>query len=446
MEWLKSVWMILGSIAAGVLLGLYQPELSLKLVPYGDLYLSFLKMCVIPIMVTAIVSSVGRLFMSSGSNKILVRMIVISIASMFVVSALGIVTGLLAQPGASISSNSKAVLGTILLDTESASTASSPVTESANNGSGLMDFIFNLIPENIFIALGQGNSLQILFFSVVMGVALGTLSTRTGDQFLSMTDYLFKVFQRVIGSSMYLLPAGLLCIMAGQIASTGIGIMLAMFKFIGLIHMLSLVLMIASGMVIAYKLKISFIESLSGMKDSLTIAFGTQYSIATMPAVLDALRNRFKLNADSVNLVVPLSIVVCRYSMVMIYSLGIMFIAQLYSVPLGWQGLLIILIGAVLASVAGAGVPGIVAISMIALIATPLHLPYSTGIILLMAIIPVINPIITAANIHLNSAAAVLIIDTDIMQEEASAEHQDIEDGIESRIRLESGSISQASS
>ncbi len=409
MEWLKSIWTILGSIAAGVLLGLYEPELSLRLVPYGDLYLSFLKMCIIPIMVTAIVSSVGRLFMSSGSNKVLYRMITVSAASMFIVSAFGMITGLLAKPGSNISSGSKAVLGTILLDTESASTVG---TESGNNGSGLMDFVFNLIPDNIFIALGQGNNLQILFFSVVMGIALGMLSARSGDhQFLSMTDLLFKVFQTVISWSMYLLPVGLLCIMAGQMASTGLGLMLAMFKFIGLIHVMSLILMAVSGSVIAFKLKISFLQSLAGLKDSLTIAFGTQYSVATMPSVLDALRNRFKLDADSVNLVVPLSIVVCRYSMIMIYSLGLIFIAQLYSVQLGWQALLLILVGAVLASIAGAGVPGIVAISMITLIATPLHLPSSTGVILLMAVIPVINPIITASNVHLNSAASVLIVD-----------------------------------
>ncbi len=436
MKWLKSIWTILGSIVAGVLLGLYRPELALKLVPYGELYLSFLKMCVIPIMVTAIVSSVGRLFMSSGPNNILIRMILISTASMLIVSALGLITGLLANPGTDIPPSSKAVLGTVLLDTESAS-ATAP--ESVNTGSSLMEFVFKLIPENIFIALGQGNNLQILFFSVVTGIALGTISARGGDQFLSMTDLLFKVFQRVISWSMYLLPFGLLCIMAGQVASTGMGLMLAMFKFIGLIHVMSVILMIVSGCVIAFKLKISFIQSLSGLKDSLIIAFGTQYSIATMPSVLDALRERFKLDADSVNLVVPLSVVVCRYSMVMIYSLGLVFIAQLYGVQLGWQDLLVILIGAVLASVAGAGVPGIVSISMIGMIATPLHLPHSAGVILLMAIIPVINPIITTANIHLNSAAAVLIIDKS-REEDKSVEQRRIGERSEGGIAFGSSS------
>lgn len=405
MKWLKSIWTILGSIAAGIALGLYQPELSLELVPFGNLYLSFLKMCVVPIMVTAIVSSVGRLFMSAGSIKLLSRMAVVFSSSMFIVSALAIAAGMLAKPGAGISTSNRAVLGALLLDNEAGAAS------TGSSGSGLISFLFNLIPENIFIALGQGNSLQILFFSVVMGAALGMLSARSGDhQFLSMIDLLFKTFQQVISWSMYILPFGLLFIIAGQIAGTGLDLMMAMFKFTALIHLIALAMMAVSGIVIAAQSKLSFARSLQALKESLTIAFGTQNSIATMPSVLDTLRNRFMLDADSVNLVVPLGIVVCRYSMVMIYSLGLIFIAQLYGVDLGIQSLLIILAGSVLTAVAGAGTPGIVAIAMISLVAVPLHLPYSTGVILLMAVNSLINPIITASNIHINSAATMLIV------------------------------------
>lgn len=407
MRWLKSIWTILGSIAAGVMIGIYQPQLAGQLIPYGGLYLSFLKMCVIPIMVTAIVSSVGRLFMSTGSNKVLNKMLLVFIVGMLAVSVLGITAGLLGKPGEGISAGSKTVLGTIVLDNESSS-ADQADTASAN---GLMDFIFKLIPDNIFIALTQGNSLQILFFSVVVGIALGLLSVHTGEHFLSLVDLMFKVFQRIISWSMYVLPFGLLCIMAGQIASTGADLLLAMVKFIALAYTVALVLMIASGWIMAAKLKISFIQALKGLKETLIIAFGTQNSIATMPSALDSLRKQFKLDSDSVNLVVPLGVVLCRYSMVVVYSLGIIFIAQLYGVTLGLQDLFIIMAGAVLAAVAGAGTPGIVAIAMISLIADPLNLPSSTGIILLMAVNPIIDPILTTANIHLNSMAAVLIVD-----------------------------------
>ena len=59
---LLSPWAILAGIAAGVLIGLYQPSLAAKLAPTGEMYLSLLQMCVLPIMMTAIISSIAPLF------------------------------------------------------------------------------------------------------------------------------------------------------------------------------------------------------------------------------------------------------------------------------------------------------------------------------------------------------------------------------------------------
>jgi len=410
---LKSIWAIIGAIGAGVMVGLYQPDFAKVLVPYGDLYLSFLKMCVIPIMVTAIVSSVGRLFMSKNTTKVLQRMIIVFLAGLLLAGMLGLGAGWLGKPGEGFSSNQRMVLGQEVLDHEN-----HEPEEGSASSSGLLQFVFDLIPSNIFIALGQGNSLQILFFSIVVGIAVGLLSIHAGDQFLMMTDLLFKAFQRIISWAMYMLPIGMFCMMAGQIAGAGADLLLAMVKYIVCIYAVCFLLLLLGIGIVSAKLKRSFLSILLGLKEPLWIAFGTQNSIATMPYALETLRDRFKLKADSVNLVVPLGIVLCRYSMVLTYTVGIVFIAQLYDVSLGLQGMLIALFGAILTAVAGAGSPGIVSIAMISLIAAPLHLPYTTGVILLMAVNPIIDPGLTTANIMLNCASTIVIAGT---EEEPSA-------------------------
>lgn len=201
-RWLRSIGAIVAAICAGVAAGLYQPHFAGMLVPYGNLYLSFLKMCVIPIMVTAIVSSVGRLFMSDGTGKVLRRMILVFLAGLLVTGALGLGAGLIGKPGEGFSSDQRTVLGQEVLEREP---AAGPADGTAA-GNGLLQFVFDLVPSNIFIALGQGNSLQILFFSVVVGIAVGLLSVHSGDQFLFMTDLLFQAFQRIISWAMYALP------------------------------------------------------------------------------------------------------------------------------------------------------------------------------------------------------------------------------------------------
>ncbi|QHW32316.1 dicarboxylate/amino acid:cation symporter [Paenibacillus rhizovicinus] len=405
LHWLRSIWAIIAAIGAGVMAGLYQPRFAGELIPYGNLYLSFLKMCVIPIMVTAIVSSVGRLFMSKGTGKVLRRMILVFLAGLLLAGILGLGAGLLGKPGEGFSSNQRTVLGQEVLDREPAAESA----DAAASGNGLLQFVFDLIPSNIFIALGQGNSLQILFFSVVVGIAVGLLSVHSGDQFLFMTDLLFKAFQRIISWAMYVLPFGMFCMMAGQIAGAGADLLLAMVKYIACIYGACLVLLLAGIWIVSAALRRPLLSVVRGLKEPLWIAFGTQNSIATMPYVLETLKSRFRLNANTVNLVVPLGIVLCRYSMVLTYTTGIVFIAQLYGVSLGPQGLLVALFGSILTAVAGAGSPGIVSIAMISLIANPLHLPYATGVILLMAVNPIIDPGVTTASVMMNCVSTVMI-------------------------------------
>ncbi len=404
-QWLKSTWAILGGIAGGVLIGIVNKPVAALISPLGDLYLSFLKMCVIPIMITALVPSLGRLLLSKETSRYLKRLSLVFVIALLTVSAVGLAVGFIGQPGEGLSGEARTTLGQVLMDSETSSGSSNT---SASSG-GLLGFIINMIPSNIFSALVEGNNLQILFFSIIFGITLGFVPSAAGETLLSLMEVVFKVFQKAISWTMYILPVGLLCIMAGQIARTGVDILLAMVKFVALIHVAAIILMLISAVVIRLTIKKSILESFQDLKKTLIIAFGTRNSIATMPSMLDVLRNNFRLEQSTVNLVIPLGVILCRYSMVLIFSMAIVFISQLYYVPLGLDGILIALIGAVIAAVAGAGAPGVVSLSMLALVLDPLGLPAGATIILLLAINPIIDPIVTVANVHLNCAAATLI-------------------------------------
>src|SRR5690606_25374294 len=99
-------------------------------------------------------------------------------------------------------------------------------------------------------------------------------------------------------------------------------LLFAMVKFIVLIYVASLILMLVSAWVISRQVGISYLQSFQHLKKSLIIAFGTRNSIATMPTVLDSLRHDFKMNVKTINLIVPLGIILCRYSMVLIFSMA----------------------------------------------------------------------------------------------------------------------------
>ncbi|CAM3687847.1 cation:dicarboxylase symporter family transporter [Cohnella lubricantis] len=414
-HWLKSGWSIALGIALGVAIGLYDAPLAGKLSVFGDLYLTFLKMCVIPIMITSIIPSLGRLLSSHHIAGQVRRMAVVFVVMLLAVSAIAAVAGLLGHPGHGLSASARETLGQTLLASESGSGASEAADSAGDTG--FFAFLREMIPANIFSALVDGQSLQILFFSVLFGVTVGFFPASGSEPLLSLLDLLFKVFQKIISWSLYLLPFALLSIMANQIAQTGLDMLLAMERFVLLVLAVSAALMLLSSLVIAWRLRIPYGRSWSVLKTSLIVGFGTRNSIATLPSMLEALRSGFRLNREVTNLVVPLGVILCRYSMVIIFSMCLVFLSQLYYIPLGRSGLPLAVAGAVIAAIAGAGSPAVVSLSMLSIVAAPLGLPYGTAVVMLLAVTPVIDPFVTAANVHLNCAAAVLIADREATEE-----------------------------
>ena len=138
------------------------------------------------------------------------------------------------------------------------------------------------------------------------------------------------------------------------------------------------------------------------------VAFGTSSSFAAIPSALRCLQNNLKVSKSNTNLVIPLGISINPQGSVMYFALATVLIAQIYNVPLGPQGLVIAFIGSILAGMGTSGVPGAGALSILALILVPLGLPAQTAIILLIAIDPIMDPLLTALNMHANCAATVL--------------------------------------
>jgi len=402
---LKNPWVIILGMVGGIMTGLFNKNIALKIAPLGDAFLSFLSMCVIPIMVTAIITSFGRLFRAKEVSSLLRRIMTVFLLGLLITSSIGIFAAVIGNPG-QLEDQSLDKLGQVLIQYER---GNPDENAGGQEPFGLNELLEMIVPANIFNALYEGENLQILFFSIILGLTLGLLPSEKADQLLDFTEVIFKAFEKIIVLAMYALPLGLFCMLAGQIAQIGIEILKAMTKFIVIIHITGLALVLLGSAVISAAAKKPWLQTCRDLKEPLIIAFGTRNSYATMPSVFDALRDKFGLHQNLINLVVPLSIVICRYSMVMVFTIGAIFMAQLYNLQLGMDQYLFILLVSILAAIAGAGAPSVAALSMITIVLTPLGLPAGAAIVLLLAVNAIIDPMLTIINIHLTCAAAILI-------------------------------------
>ena len=129
---------------------------------------------------------------------------------------------------------------------------------------------------------------------------------------------------------------------------------------------------------------------------------------AAIPAARRGLRKNLGVSKQLANLVVPLGISLNPQGSVLQFSLAAIFSTQLYAISLSWQEYLLILFGSALAGLAASSAPGIVGLGMLSIILSPLGIPVSVVVILLAAIDPLVDPVLTLVNVHANCTATVV--------------------------------------
>ncbi len=404
----------IGAVVLGIFAGLYLRNFSLACKPVGDVFLILLNMCVLPIMITSIISSVGLIVADKSRSISIIRILLCYLAAFFIVEIFSYIFTILLKPGV-LSSESQDVLGSILLQAEKGSKASSAVSAAieepaAVTGVGLFK---KLVPSNIFEALSSGNSLQVLFSSLVIGIATGFVE-RNKEKFgihtsiIDLSTALFKVTNLLLNAFMLLLPVGLFCMTASQISVIGIDVIKAMLRFVICIYILCVLIFIACSIIIAIRLKIKIWAAITGLKDCLLVAFASRSSLASMPVAIENLIN-LGVNKNTVNFIVPLGAVIARFSMLILYVCSLVFTSQLYEIQLNFiqvvQGLILCLF----AGIAGVGSPAVVSISLMSIIFVPIGLPYSAITTLILMIIAVVDPILTLVNVQINCTCTIFI-------------------------------------
>lgn len=411
-DWLLSPYSIIVSMTVGVLIGVYQKDIALAIAPFGNIYLALLQMCILPVLVCAVASSLGELVKSNGSNKSIGSMVLVFSVGLIVMSAVGILAGLIGQPGAGLDQETQAVLGQLVqksgtgADLEMFFFQENPLPQGTPS---FLNFFVDIIPSNVMESMAAGNNLQVLFFAIILGIATGFIPNHQSSHLLLVLEGVYLAFSKVIKWAMYILPFGLCCLMAEQVAKVGPEILMSMTKFIVVFVICALAIFVVCTVIIWRCSGKCFFETIAGLKEPIIIALGTRNSLATIPSALDALATKLQFDKTKTNLMVPLGVTICRYGSVIYFSLATMFVAQLYDTPLDAQAYAIILIGSIFAGMATSGASGVLTLAMMLLVLEPLGLPFEAVLVLFIAIDPIIDPLRTLLIVYVACATSALI-------------------------------------
>lgn len=393
-DFIASPQAILGSVVLGAIIGTQSPQLSSYIAPLGNMYLTLFKMCVFPILISGIIVSVARLISRNDSTYYVKRILLYFPIFLISTSLIAALVGFIFNPGKGLDGGTLQALGVLVnqsaVDLQVNLTGELAPVES---GPGLSSFLVGLIPSNIIYAVGNGETLQVLFFCIASGVALGVLPQgQTTEPLMLVLESVYSAFQTLITWLKYLLPFGLLGLLAEQLSEINMSTVSVMSNFLlisiltfGLLFSISIVLLSARS---RYSIK----DVLFKIKEPLILAFTTQSSLACLPSAIDSLTNGLRFESKSTNLVLPLAIALCRFGPIAYFAIATIFVSSLYQSPLGFGDILILIAGSIFAGMATSGLSGVLTLTMLSIVLSPLGLPLDAVLVLLIAIDPLINP------------------------------------------------------
>jgi len=391
---IKLHWQILIALLLAVAFGYYLTE-QVKYVSWiGDLFLRALKMVIIPLICSSIISGIT----SMGSGKDLGRLGLKTIAYYLLTSLVAVLTGLtlvnLIRPGVNVDLGFAAKV------------------ESIPEGKQAISEIFlRMIPDNIVGAMAKGEVLGVIVFAVIFGFFINQVKPEYRKSLTTFFDAFFAVMMKVTLFIIRFTPLGIFGLVSHEISvhSGQLGVIAGSIAIYMLTVMagLSIHAFITLPLIVRWIGKAKPYRHLNNMLTPLLTAFSTASSSATLPLTMDAVENKSGVSNKISSFTLPLGATVNMDGTALYECVVVMFIAQVYGIDLSLGNQFLIVITALLTSIGAAGIP-MASLVMITVILTAVKLPLE-GIGLILAVDRLLDMFRTAVNVWSDSCGAVVI-------------------------------------
>ena len=271
----------------------------------------------------------------------------------------------------------------------------------------LTQVIIDLVPGNPVAAYAEGNMLQIIFFTILFAVCM-LMVGEPGRKVAESAERLNAIMMQVVTVVMHVAPLGVFALMAKTFALQGLGLIMPMIAYFGVVVVV-LLLHATGTLMLLLKLlaDISPVMFLRKMRTAQIFAFSTSSSNATIPVNLRTTEKRLGVDNPTASFIVPFGATINMDGTAIMQGVATIFIANVYAIDLGLSGYLTVIGMAVLASIGTAGVPG-VGLIMLAMVFNQVGLPVE-GIALIMGVDRLLDMMRTAVNITGDAAITSIV-------------------------------------
>jgi Na+/H+-dicarboxylate symporter len=406
-----SVLPILIAMGAGAFTGWLLREFGGGLSPHllpvldlaGTMFISLLKMIIVPLIMASVITGVAAL----GSGPDLGRLGGKTLSFYLVTTLIAVLIALflvnLIEPGV----KDGQPVGHSLSLTADAAQVTEGVKARAN--SSMLDTIKGIVPSNILeAAVNNTKLLAIVFFSLLFGFFLARIEQPYQGTVMSFWQGIFQIMMRMTGWVMMLAPIGVFALIAKVVAEAGFEGARSLVIFAGCV-LAGLVIygFVALPILLALVARVNPWRLYPAMAPALLTAFSTASSSATLPLSLQCLEKRAKVSERVAGFVMPLGASVNHAGSALYECAAAMFIAQAYGLHLTFATQFTVVVMALITSMGVAGIPSASLVG-IAIILAAVGLP-AEAIGVLLVFDRILDMCRTAINVLADAACTVIV-------------------------------------
>lgn len=327
--------------------------------PIGQLFLRLLLMIVVPLVFSSLVVGVAGI----GDIRKLGRVGLKSFAYCLVISAISVLIGITLantiRPGNKIDPSTSAALQH-RYETD-ATKSVTDATKTTSTAKPLMQVVETIVPKNPFFAVGAGenpNMLHVMFFALIIGIAITLLPAATTGPIINVLESLYAITAKIIEMIMKVAPYAVACLLFNNTARFGLDLLQALGWFV-----ITVLLGLSLQMFGVYSLSVYFLSRISPfeffrrIRTVILTAFSTSSSNATLPTALRVTQENLGVPQEINSFVLTVGATANQNGTALYEGITVLFLAQLAGVDLTLGQQLMVVYLAILGGVGTAGVP-----------------------------------------------------------------------------------------
>lgn len=367
----------------------------------GNFFLTMVQMIVVPLVFASVIRGIAANTSIKQLKSTGLKLVIYFLATTFIAVLIGVTIATIIRPG-------------IYVDI--APTEGGEVAEEVQENIGeeeavglrnIPSAIIDALPNNPISDAAEANMLQVVLFSVIVGLALIQMKAEQSRPLLDLLGSILTVSMTVVRWVMVLAPFAVFGLIAQLVLQTGFEVFVGIGAFVATV-------LFGLAILMSMYLAIAYIAGgwapwtfLAHIREAQLLAFSTDSSAATMPLSLKVVEEKLKVRPSISQFVIPLGTTVNMNATALFQGLATIFFTQVYGLDLG-MGVLIVLIVTIIGSSIGTPATPGVGVVVLAVVLSGAGIPIE-GIALIIGIDQILERFRASLNVTGDLVASVVM-------------------------------------